>query len=63
VVKLRCMVNAVPDFTGHTEVINGCSELLVEVLGERDQHARSTVGVASLPKGFSVEIEVIVEVE
>lgn len=57
------MVNAVPDFTGHTEVINGCSELLVEVLGERDQHARSTVGVASLPKGFSVEIEVIVEVE
>lgn len=55
------MVNAIPDFTAHTEVINGCSDLLVAVLGERGEHARSAIGVASLPKGFAVEIEAIVE--
>ena len=61
VVKVLGMVNAVPDFTGHTEVINGCSELLVQVLGKRGEHARSAVGVGSLPKGFAVEIEAIIE--
>jgi enamine deaminase RidA (YjgF/YER057c/UK114 family) len=61
VVKVFGMVNAVPDFSSHTEVINGCSDLLVAVLGERGEHARSAIGVASLPKGFAVEIEAIVE--
>lgn len=61
VVKVFGMVNAVPDFTGHTEVINGCSDLLVQVLGPRGEHARSAIGVGSLPKGFAVEIEAVVE--
>jgi len=63
VVKVYGMVNAVADFTQHTEVINGCSDLLVDVLGERGEHARSAVGVGSLPMGFAVEIEAIVEIE
>ena len=63
VVKVFGMVNAVPDFTSHTEVINGCSDLFVAVLGERGEHARSAVGVGSLPKGFAVEIEAVVEFE
>lgn len=63
VVKVFGMVNAVPDFTGHTEVIDGCSSLLVEVFGERGRHARSAIGVGSLPRGFAVEIEAIVEFE
>ena len=62
VVKLLGMVNAVPDFTGHTEVINGCSDLMVEVFGVAGRHARSAIGVASLPRGFAVEIEAIVSV-
>lgn len=62
VVKVLGMVNAVPDFTGHTEVINGCSDLLVQVFGEAGRHARSAVGVGSLPRGFAVEIEAIVSV-
>ena len=61
IVKVFGMVNAAPDFTFHTEVINGCSELFVAVLGERGEHARSAIGVGSLPKGFAVEIEAIVE--
>lgn len=60
VVKVFGMVNATPDFTQHTEVINGCSDLLVQVLGARGEHARSAIGVASLPKGFAVEIEAVV---
>jgi enamine deaminase RidA (YjgF/YER057c/UK114 family) len=63
VVKVFGMVNAVPDFTSHTEVINGCSDLLVEVFGECGEHARSAIGVGSLPKGFAVEIEAVVEFE
>ncbi len=62
VVKVFGMVNAVPDFTGHTEVLNGCSDLFVSVLGDRGRHARSAVGVASLPRGFAVEIEAVVEI-
>ena len=61
VVKVFGMVNATPDFTAHTEVINGCSDLLVSVLGERGEHARSAVGVGSLPMGFAVEIEAVIE--
>ena len=56
------MVNATEEFTEHSKVINGCSDLLVEVFGERGRHARAAVGMASLPLGFAVEIEMIVEV-
>jgi enamine deaminase RidA (YjgF/YER057c/UK114 family) len=61
VVKVFGMVNAHPDFTAHTEVVNGCSDLFVAVLGERGEHARSAIGVGSLPKGFAVEIEAVIE--
>ena len=57
------MVNAMPDFGHQPEVINGCSDLFVEVFGERGRHARSAVGMGSLPRGIPVEVEVIVEVE
>jgi enamine deaminase RidA (YjgF/YER057c/UK114 family) len=59
VIKLLGMVNAVPDFGDQPKVINGCSDLLVEVLGEAGRHARSAVGMGSLPGGMSVEIEAI----
>ena len=62
VVKVLGMVNAMPEFTDHPKVINGCSDLFVEVLGEAGKHARSAVGMGSLPMGIPVEIEVIVEV-
>lgn len=63
VVKVLGMVNATPEFEDHPKVINGCSDLFVEVLGERGKHARSAVGMGSLPMGIPVEIECIVEVE
>lgn len=63
VVKVLGMVNAAPDFEDHPKVINGCSDLLVEVFGERGRHARSAVGMGSLPRQVTVEIEVIVEFE
>ena len=62
VVKVLGMVNAVPEFTDQPKVINGCSDLFVEVFGERGRHARSAVGMGSLPMGIPVEIECIVEV-
>jgi enamine deaminase RidA (YjgF/YER057c/UK114 family) len=62
IVKVLGMVNAVPDFADHPAVINGCSNLFVEIFGERGRHARSAVGVGSLPGGIPVEIEVIVEI-
>jgi enamine deaminase RidA (YjgF/YER057c/UK114 family) len=62
VVKVLGMVNAAPEFTEHPQVINGCSDLFVEVFGEAGKHARSAVGMGSLPMGIPVEIEVIVEV-
>jgi enamine deaminase RidA (YjgF/YER057c/UK114 family) len=62
VVKLLGFVNATPDFQDHPAIINGCSDLLVEVFGERGRHARSAVGVAGLPVNISVEIEAIFEV-
>jgi enamine deaminase RidA (YjgF/YER057c/UK114 family) len=63
IVKVLGMVNAMPEFGHQPEVINGCSDLFVEVFGERGKHARSAVGLGSLPRGIPVEIEVIVEVE
>lgn len=62
VVKVLGMVNATDDFTQHPRVINGASDLLVAVFGERGRHARSAVGVASLPLNLAVEIEIVVEV-
>jgi len=63
VVKLLGMVNAEPDFGDQPRVINGCSDLFVEVFAERGRHARSAVGMGSLPMGIPVEIEAVVEVE
>ena len=63
VVKLLGMVNSAPDFNQQPAVVNGCSDLLVEVFGERGRHARSAVGMVSLPNDIPVEIEVIIEVE
>jgi enamine deaminase RidA (YjgF/YER057c/UK114 family) len=63
IVKVLGMVNATPEFGNQPEVINGCSDLFVEVFEERGRHARSAVGMGSLPRGIPVEIEVIVEVE
>lgn len=63
IVKLFGMVGATPDFTGHSQVINGCSDLMVEVFGEKGRHARAACGFSSLPLGAAVEIELIVEVK
>ncbi|TAN56246.1 MAG: RidA family protein [Betaproteobacteria bacterium] len=62
VVKVLGMVNAEPDFHDQPKVINGCSDLFVEVFGNAGRHARSAVGMGSLPNGIPVEIEAIVEV-
>ncbi len=62
IVKVLGMVNAVPGFADQPKVINGCSDVFVEVFGERGKHARSAVGMGSLPNNIPVEIEVIVEV-
>jgi len=63
VVKLLGMVNAVPEFGDQPKVINGCSDLMVEVFGEKGRHARSAVGMGSLPGQITVEIEAIFEIE
>ena len=63
IVKLVGFVNCTPDFTQQPKVINGASDLMVEVFGEKGRHARSAVGVTSLPMNLSVEIEAIVELE
>ncbi|WP_289852375.1 RidA family protein [Mesorhizobium liriopis] len=63
VVKLLGMVNAEPDFADHPAVINGCSDLLVEVFGDKGRHARSAVGFGSLPGRITVEIEAIVAID
>lgn len=62
IVKLTGFVAATPDFTAHPQVVNGASELLGQIWPESGQHARSAVGVASLPLGAPVEIELVVEV-
>ena len=63
IVKLLGMVNAVPDFNESPKVINGCSDLFVEVFGNAGRHARSAVGNVMLPNQISVEIEGIVAVK
>ena len=62
IVKLLSMVNCTPEFNQQPQVANGCSDLLVEVFGEKGRHARSAVGMASLPNDIPVEIEMIVEI-
>lgn len=62
IVKVLGMVNGAPDFGQQPQVINGCSDLFVEVFGDAGRHARSAVGMGSLPNQITVEIEVIVEV-
>lgn len=63
VVKVLGMVNATADFTEHPRVINGCSDLFAELFAERGRHARSAIGLGSLPGGITVEIEAIVAVK
>jgi len=62
VVKLTGFVNSAPDFTDHPSVINGASDLLGDILGDKGAHARAAVGVAALPLNVAVEIEGIFEV-
>ena len=62
VLKVLGMVRAVPEFGDQPKVINGCSDLFVAVLGERGRHARSAVGMGSLPVGIPVEIEAVMRV-
>jgi enamine deaminase RidA (YjgF/YER057c/UK114 family) len=62
ILKVLGMVNGLPDFSQQPQVINGCSDLFVEILGERGRHARSAVGMGSLPNGMTVEIEAIIKV-
>jgi enamine deaminase RidA (YjgF/YER057c/UK114 family) len=62
VVKLQGFVNVAPDFADIPAVINGCSDLMVEVLGEAGRHARSAVGVANLPRDFAVEVDGVFEI-
>ena len=63
IVKVLGMVNCEADFTEHPAVINGFSDLMVSVFGDKGKHARSAVGMCSLPKNMAVEIEMIVELE
>ncbi|MFS8038416.1 RidA family protein [Xanthobacter sp. AM11] len=62
VVKLVAFVNSAPDFTDQPKVVNGCSDFMVAVLGDKGRHARSAVGVAGLPFDAAVEVEAVVEV-
>jgi enamine deaminase RidA (YjgF/YER057c/UK114 family) len=63
IVKVLGMVNCTDDFKDQPKVINGYSDLMVEIFGEKGKHARSAVGMNALPMGIAVEVEVIVEVE
>lgn len=63
IVALNGFVNSAPDFYGHPQVINGASELLVEIFGEKGKHSRTALGAAALPLNVAVEINLIVEVE
>ncbi|MEM8750104.1 MAG: RidA family protein [Pseudomonadota bacterium] len=62
VMKIQGFVNATPDFTDHPKVINGASDLLVEVLGDAGKHARAAVGMSSLPLGVAVEVDATIEI-
>ena len=63
VVSLTGFVNSEPDFYGHPQVINGASELLVEIFGDKGKHSRTALGAAALPLNVAVEINLIVEIE
>lgn len=63
VVRLTGFVNSAPDFTDHPQVINGASDLMVEVLGDRGRHTRAAVGVSSLPLGCAVEVDAVIMIE
>lgn len=63
VVKILGFVNSTPDFTDHPKVMNGSSDLLIEVFGEKGKHGRSAVGMAQLPHNNAVEVEMILEVQ
>ncbi len=63
IVKVFGMVNAVDTFAQHPKVINGCSDLMVQVFGENGKHARCAVGMSSLPNNIAVEIDMIVELK
>lgn len=63
IVKVKGMVNAASDFTDHPKVINGYSDLMVAVFGDKGKHARAAVGMGSLPSNIAVEVEMIVEVQ
>jgi enamine deaminase RidA (YjgF/YER057c/UK114 family) len=63
IVKVLGMVNCEGNFTEHPKVINGYSDFMVEIFGEKGKHARSAVGMGSLPNNIAVEVEVVVEVE
>jgi len=62
IVKVHGMVNSTPDFTDHSQVMNGFSDFMVELFGESGRHARAAVGMGSLPGNIAVEIEIVVEV-
>ncbi|HYC38748.1 MAG TPA: RidA family protein [Usitatibacter sp.] len=62
VLRLTGYVNSAPDFTNQPQVVNGASDVMVEIFGEAGKHARSAVGVASLPGGVAVEVEAIFEI-
>ncbi|MBX3743484.1 MAG: RidA family protein [Akkermansiaceae bacterium] len=63
IVALNGFVSSEPDFYGHPQVVNGASELLVEIFGDKGKHSRTALGVAALPLNVAVEINLIVEVE
>ena len=63
IVALNGFVNSEPDFFGHPQVVNGASELLVELFGDKGKHSRTALGAAALPLNVAVEINLIVEVE
>ena len=63
IVALTAFVNSEPDFYGHPQVVNGASELLVEIFGDKGKHSRTALGAAALPLNVAVEINFIVEVE
>ncbi len=63
IIKINGFVNSSPDFTDQPKVINGASDLCLDVFGEKGKHARAAVGTSGLPLGAAVEVEIIVEVE
>lgn len=63
IIRVTGFVQATPEFTDHPRVVNGCSDLLVEVFGDAGRHSRAALGVASLPAGRAVELDLVAEVE